>query len=482
MYKVLKFYFFLFNFLLSCILNAQIMPYQYGFSNPLSNNNNLGNGIGDPIILLDGAYASQLKWFDTSAFGNDFSLFGLPISSDSNKGIVQFDGVNDYGQLGNLSTSFSSGITILAFVKFDSSNRFFERILDFGEGTADDNIILSREGTTNNLWFEIRHGAEQKLTSSLGTGIINGQWGFYGARLDGTNYKLFNQNNMISGGSNILPLTVNRDSNFIGESNWTGDAFFKGDVGVIALYNRALTDSQINSFYNYYRERYNLVGISWKFKNCKEIKVAFPESTSGIYKIDYNGYATSGGEIDCYCDMETDGGGWTLVLNYLHAVTNPPLVVKTSSLPLLGSTTLGTDESSSTSLWGHASKDLMNSLNFTEVRFFGKTSAHSRVIHFKTSHAGTISYFKTGTGSMSSVVGGETGSFPTFTKLNNHNAYLPESANNYFINQQENAMTNFPFWLYGTYHWGIRGHDSRWEVDDFPGNSANNTHHQIWIR
>jgi hypothetical protein len=57
------------------------------------------------------------------------------------------------------------------------------------------------------------------------------------------------------------------------------------------------------------------------------------------------------------------------------------------------------------------------------------------------------------------------------------------------------AMTNFPFWLGGTYHWGIKGGStvgtpspvySRWEVDDFPaftGNGyQNHTYHQIWIR
>jgi len=49
--------------------------------------------------------------------------------------------------------------------------------------------------------------------------------------------------------------------------------------------------------------------------------------------------------------MTTSGGGWTLVLNYLHqgdgqtnVDSSPALNTRTADLPLLGSNTLGTNE------------------------------------------------------------------------------------------------------------------------------------------
>jgi hypothetical protein len=167
-----------------------------------------------------------------------------------------------------------------------------------------------------------------------------------------------------------------------------------------------------------------------------------------------------------------------LVLNYNHLNgTAPELQLHTIDLPLQGAISLGVDESG-TPYWGHADTTMMRLLAFDEVRFYSMTNAHERKIDFKTMHPATIEYFRTGLGSTEGIS-------TDFTPLSQHTAYLPATID-YSVKDRGNyAMTDYPLWTAGYYHWYLNGESTscsdRWEADDYSCVQPS-TFHQIWVR
>jgi hypothetical protein len=214
-------------------------------------------GVAGPILFLDGAnYSEGTVWPESSGKSKDATLYG---GVTGGEGVMQFSGGEQYAQIPRETVDWSAGITMLAFANFGGAGTW-ERIIDFGNGSESNNILLARAGTSADLSFQIYRGSSYSLSVSLTGGITGGQWNFYGARVDasGGTYKVFNKDDSISGSTAVVPLSVERTNNFIGRSNWAGDAYFEGDMGVLAIYNRPLSDAEIGEFYNLFRARYSL--------------------------------------------------------------------------------------------------------------------------------------------------------------------------------------------------------------------------------
>ncbi len=192
---------------------------------------------------------------------------------------------------------------------------------------------------------------------------------------------------------------------------------------------------------------------------------------SGTYYFNFNGSTFQG-----VLDNDTDGGGWLMVLNYVHlAGDNTDTTVRNTDLPLLGSSTIG-DNEAGTANWGHIGNELAAAIDFEEVRFYGETTGHNRIINFKTSYINILTYLKTGLGNFSGI-----NNAANFTALLGHTANIPAQAINVYSSQGDKALTEFPFWRSGQFHWGIRGGGNRWEVDDNAVNTQS-TIHRVWVR
>lgn len=184
------------------------------------------------------------------------------------------------------------------------------------------------------------------------------------------------------------------------------------------------------------------------------------------------------------CDMHTDGGGWTLVLNYLRRGSTTPSVTSTplrDRFPLQDGTTLGMDETHGSS-WGHLAPQALSQLSFKEMRFRCRTTSHERLMDFVITDPHCLDYFRTGKGFC--VDPQSKASFLASTRrLPGHQAALPQVVETGWKDQGDNAMTNYPFFAdLGAHYWSIATSWNRFECDDREAGGTTHTWHQVWVR
>jgi len=185
---------------------------------------------------------------DLSGWENHGTLVNGPTWSTGRAGkCLNFDGVDDYVNCGNdESLDITDAITIEAWIY--PKNLVGEKTILRKEGQISFNIIPNDLC----LWLH-KSGSWTKVVSTGGfsSGDIN-KWYHIVATWDGNYPKLYVNGELKATGSQYIgPLDSSSYKDYIGvwtdESNWR--YFFNGLIDEVRIYNRALTEAEIQNHY-----------------------------------------------------------------------------------------------------------------------------------------------------------------------------------------------------------------------------------------
>jgi hypothetical protein len=206
------------------------------------------NGL---VLYLDAAnrisYVSgSTTWNDMSGFSNNGTLVNGPTFNNGDGGSIVFDGVNDYvtipsSSLLNTLTQF----TYTAYLNISSSDTY--------------GAIIARDNSL--VWYAGRTVVGQRLfiggsaPGDSNTFLPSNRYAFICVTWDGTTIRYY-FNGAPDGTATNTRSAFNTTPISIGRYQ-TGE-YFQGNIPIIQIYNRALSQQEIIQNYNATKARFNL--------------------------------------------------------------------------------------------------------------------------------------------------------------------------------------------------------------------------------
>lgn len=239
--------------------------------------------------------------------------------NNQSNGAMSFNGSNSYISMGDPASGlfdFGTGdFALSAWVKISALPSTWKSIIYKG-GSGGPGYGMEISGS-NYLTCSIQgiSGNNQHYTV---VGVIVGEWQHFVCVFDRDdkiygylNGTLIGSGSAYDAGNNTSVSTGNA---FALGSFGPGQWYLSGSIAGVRAYNRALSASEVGSLYTQGGRSVGIVINPAVRDSCKEILDAGESHGDGVYTIKPN---PTGYSFPVYCDMTTDGGGWTLINSHL---------------------------------------------------------------------------------------------------------------------------------------------------------------------
>jgi len=160
---------------------------------------------------------------------------------------LRFNGSNGHITLPPGVYFNGSDFTVNVWVQKFSNNNW-SRVFDFGNSSANQNILVGLSSTTTGRPAAQNYQGTSALLELVSVDVLpNNQWQMLTYTWSQNAGQLFIDGKLVAHGRQNTPSNVVRNLNYIGRSNWSGDGFANATFDEFRIYNKLLTFEDITT-------------------------------------------------------------------------------------------------------------------------------------------------------------------------------------------------------------------------------------------
>ena len=243
-------------------VNQSSMNNDYVEFRPYTNNASIYLEMTMPMVEVNKGHATQFVDGTRSATQGLIDRTGNStidlsnVSFDSNAQMT-FDGTDDYISAASFDMGTPTEITVECVIRFNGSLDSADRkVMHYNKSGGTNAVFQLRKGDSNSRLYYQAHNGSQWYTMTDTDAIESDTWAHFIITHSGTSAIMY-KNGVQSATATMGNLEwTNANDLLIGYR--TNSEYWKGDIAIMKIYNKALTSTEILQNYNAIKSRFSL--------------------------------------------------------------------------------------------------------------------------------------------------------------------------------------------------------------------------------